>query len=67
MKVLKRFPDLPANAAHMGGLGYKEFMEILDSSPSLCLDTSFTFSQEFYDKIFYENGKKLIAQVTGKD
>lgn len=42
-KVMKRYPNLPANIAHMGGLEYREFMQLLDTCPNLCLDTSFTF------------------------
>jgi predicted TIM-barrel fold metal-dependent hydrolase len=42
-KLLKRFPDLPANVAHMGGLEYGEFVQLLDVYPNLYFDTSYTF------------------------
>lgn len=43
-KVVERYPDLPANVAHMGCWEYKEFIELLDIYPNLYLDTSFSFS-----------------------
>lgn len=108
-KVLKRYPDLPANVAHMGGFEYKEFMDLLEDHPNLILDTSFsfypelefrfnlepdylerhqnqivygsdfpnliypreneiktlldyTFSADFYEKVFYENGKRILQR-----
>lgn len=42
-KVLNRYPDLPANVAHMGALEFKRFMDLLADYPNLYLDTSFTF------------------------
>lgn len=42
-KVLDRFPELPANIPHMGGLEFKRFMDLLDDHPGLYLDTSFSF------------------------
>ncbi|MBI5062184.1 MAG: amidohydrolase family protein, partial [Desulfatitalea sp.] len=42
-KVLRRFPDLPANVAHMGGLEFRPFIELLDDHPHLYLDTDYTF------------------------
>jgi uncharacterized protein len=112
MKLLSRFPDLPANIPHMGGLEFKEFMDILDDHPGLYLDTSYSFwpgfpftfnlepeylekhkdrivygsdfpnvilpregeiegllklelSEEFYDKVFYANGIKLLSDSCG--
>jgi len=106
-KLMKRYPNLPANIAHMGGLEYGEFLLLLDVYPNLYLDTSFTFwpqapwcfdldasllekysdrivygsdfpniflpredeinylhklnlSDDFYKKIFWENGIKLL-------
>ena len=41
--LLRRFPELPVNVAHMGALEYKGFMELLDDHPNLYLDTAFTF------------------------
>ncbi|MBI5896526.1 MAG: amidohydrolase family protein [Desulfobacterales bacterium] len=40
-KVLRRFPHLPANVAHMGGLEFQAFIELLDDHPHLCLDTAY--------------------------
>jgi len=42
-KVLRRFPELPANVAHMGGLEFQTFIELLDDHPHLYLDTAYTF------------------------
>ncbi len=42
-KVLDRFPDLPANIPHMGGLEFEAFLRLLDHHPGLCLDTSYSF------------------------
>jgi hypothetical protein len=42
-KVLRRFPDLPANVAHMGGLEFQAFIELLDDHSRLYLDTAYTF------------------------
>jgi uncharacterized protein len=114
-KLLDRFPDIPANVAHMGALEYRGFMDLLDDHPALYLDTAFAFfrefqgrggfdlgndalerhrerilygsdfpnlimpreseletlmgyglSQEFYDRVFYENGNALINSIIGK-
>jgi len=43
MQVLRRYPDLPANIPHMGGLEFEAFGELLDTHPSLYLDTSYSF------------------------
>lgn len=43
IKLLHRFPDLPANIPHMGGLEFKEFIDLLDGHPNLYLDTAFSF------------------------
>ena len=42
-KLLDRFPDLPANIPHMGGLEFEAFLELLDHHPGLYLDTSYSF------------------------
>jgi predicted TIM-barrel fold metal-dependent hydrolase len=42
-KLLHRFPDLPANIPHMGGLEFEAFLELLDRHPGLYLDTSYSF------------------------
>lgn len=41
--VLKRYPELPANVAHMGAFEYQAFMDLLDDHPQIYLDTAFTF------------------------
>jgi uncharacterized protein len=109
-KLLRRYPDMQANVAHMGAYEYRGFMDLLDKHPGLYLDTSYSFfkdlqgkggydlgngplekykdrilygsdfpnlilpreseletllsydlSPEFYEKVFYENGMKLIS------
>ena len=42
-KLLDRFPDLPANIPHMGGLEFEAFLGLLDDHPGLYLDTSYSF------------------------
>ena len=42
-RLLARYPDLPANIAHMGGLEYAQFGALLDDHPALYLDTAFSF------------------------
>ncbi|MBW1892268.1 MAG: amidohydrolase family protein [Deltaproteobacteria bacterium] len=111
-KMLKKYPDIPANIAHMGALEYKEFMDLLNNHENLYFDTAFTFfknadmgfnldssylelnkdrilygsdfpnlifpreeeintllemglSDEFYQKIFFDNGMKLIDKHSG--
>jgi len=49
MKVLDRFPDLPATIAHLGAHEYAGFMELLDRHPQLYLDTAFCFLPAPYD------------------
>lgn len=110
-KVLKIYPDLPVNVAHMGGMEYKGFLNLLDKHENLIFDTSFSFlpgdgvhfdqgrealekykdkivygsdfpnlilpraeeincladldlSQEFYDKVFWENGISLLPEIS---
>jgi len=112
-KVLKRYPDIPANIAHMGALEFEAFMDLLNAHKNLFFDTSFTFfkqadmgfnlgpeileenkdrivygsdfpnliypreeeiesllemglSDEFYQKVFFQNGMKLIEMHTEK-
>ena len=42
-RLLARYPDLPANIAHMGGLEYDQFGALLDDHPALYMDTAFSF------------------------
>jgi predicted TIM-barrel fold metal-dependent hydrolase len=42
-RVLARYPELPAIVAHMGGLEYGAFGELLDDHPRLMMDTAFAF------------------------
>ena len=42
-KMLKKYPDIPANIAHMGAFECKEFMDLLEDHKNLYFDTSFTF------------------------
>jgi len=41
--VLKRYTELPANIAHMGGFEYQQFMDFLADYKNLYLDTTFSF------------------------
>ena len=42
-RLLDRYPDLPANIPHMGGLEFEAFLGLLDRHPGLYLDTSYSF------------------------
>jgi len=42
-RLLARYPNLPANIAHMGGLEYAQFGALLDDHPALYMDTAFSF------------------------
>ncbi|MFP4476064.1 MAG: amidohydrolase family protein [Desulfatibacillaceae bacterium] len=44
--LLERYPEMPANVAHMGGLEYRGFFELLDEYPNLVFDTSFSFLEK---------------------
>jgi len=108
-KLLKTYPDIPANVAHMGAFECREFMDLLDDHSDLYFDTSFAFfngmdmgfnldpsyleknkdrivygsdfpnlifpreeeidtlvslglSDEFYQKVFFNNGMELIKR-----
>ncbi len=112
VKLMRRYPDLPVNVAHMGGMEFKEFFDLLPDYPNLMFDTAFAYltklghvcdvpadeleryrdrivygsdfpnvifpredeieylaslglSDEFYRKVFYDNGIRLIEQHTG--
>ena len=41
--VLRRYKELPANIAHMGGFEYQTFMDFLEDHDKLFLDTTFSF------------------------
>lgn len=42
-RLLDRYPDLPANVAHMGALEFGAFFGLLEAHPRLFFDTSFSF------------------------
>jgi predicted TIM-barrel fold metal-dependent hydrolase len=110
-RLLKRYPDLPASVAHMGGFEFREFLELTHEHPNLFFDTAFAFltkldficdippeelldysgrivygsdfpnlifpredeveyllsldlPQDFYDRVFWENGINLIESHT---
>jgi hypothetical protein len=48
MKVVKKYPELPATVAHMGAHEYAGFIELLDRCPRLYLDTAFCFMSPPY-------------------
>ena len=109
VKLMRRYPDLPVNVAHMGGTQFTEFFALLDDYPNMVFDTAFAYltklghicevpaddlerhrdrivygsdfpnvifpredeidylvsmglSDEFYRKVFYENGMRLIGK-----
>ena len=61
-KLLDRYPDLPCNIAHMGGLEYMEFLGLLENHNNIYFDTSFTFLPKmapFFDQ------EDLFADLAG--
>jgi len=111
-RLMERYPDLPVNVAHMGGLEFQGFFSLLDQHPHLVFDTSFAYlkklgltcdvspklleekkerilygsdfpnlilpredeieyllglnlSEQFYKKVFFENGMRLIRSHSG--
>ena len=62
MKLLKRYPELPAIVAHMGAYEYKGFMDLLDENPRLYLDTAFAFFKEFDGKGSYDLGGEALER-----
>lgn len=63
-KVLKRYPEIPANIAHMGGLEYGVFMDFLESHENLVMDTAFSFlpgiSYDQGPERLYKNREKIV-------
>lgn len=49
-KLLSRYPDIPANVAHMGAYEYQGFMDLLDDYPDIYLDTSYSFFKDMQGK-----------------
>jgi predicted TIM-barrel fold metal-dependent hydrolase len=47
IKVLAKYPELPAIVAHMGAWEYQGFMDILDDHSGIYLDTAYAFLREF--------------------
>jgi hypothetical protein len=45
-RAMEKFPDLPANVAHLGAHEYRGFLDLLDCYPNMFLDTSFCFLPE---------------------
>jgi uncharacterized protein len=61
-KLIDRYPDLPANIAHMGAYEYRGFMDLLDEHPALFMDTSFSFFKEFQGKGGFDLGGEVLEQ-----
>lgn len=49
-KLLLRYPNMPANVAHMGAYEYQGFMDLLEDHPGIYLDTSYAFFKDFQGK-----------------
>lgn len=45
-EIMRRYPELPVNVAHMGGFEYQAFFDLLDACPNLFFDTAFSFLPE---------------------
>jgi predicted TIM-barrel fold metal-dependent hydrolase len=46
LKLMRRYPTLSVNVAHMGSLEYRSFFELLPDYPGLMFDTSFAFLEK---------------------
>ncbi|NLX50553.1 MAG: amidohydrolase [Deltaproteobacteria bacterium] len=65
-RLLKRYPDLPANIAHMGAFEYREFLELLDAHPNIYLDTAFAFFQEQQGNGAFDQGGAMLEKYKGR-
>jgi len=63
-KLMERYPELPCNVAHMGGLEYGDFMQLLDYCPRMYLDTSFSFFPD--DSAGHKVGFNLPREILEK-
>ncbi len=54
--VLARYPDLPANIAHMGAFEFRGFFDLLDNHPNLFVDTSYCFLPDNFRMYTLGNG-----------
>jgi len=61
-KLIKRYPGLLANIAHMGAFEYGGFMELLDEYPGLYLDTAFAFFKEFNGQGTFDLGAEILER-----
>jgi predicted TIM-barrel fold metal-dependent hydrolase len=61
-KLIDRYPDLPANIAHMGAYEYRGFMDLLGEHPALFMDTSFSFFKEFQGRGGFDLGGEVLEQ-----
>lgn len=61
-KLLERYPELPANVAHMGALEYRGFMDLLDDHPAIRFDTAFAFFKEFQGKGGFDLGNEVLEK-----
>ncbi len=62
--VLERYPELPANIAHMGAFEFSETFDLLDTHPGLVLDTSFCFLPGHYR--MYKLGNDLLERISSR-
>ncbi|HOT45250.1 MAG TPA: amidohydrolase family protein [Spirochaetota bacterium] len=61
-KLLDRYPDIPANVAHMGAMEYRGFMDLLEDHPALYLDTAFAFFREFQGRGGFNLGNEELEK-----
>jgi predicted TIM-barrel fold metal-dependent hydrolase len=61
-KLLKHYPSLAVNVAHMGAYEYGGFMELLDDHPGLYLDTAFAFFREFQGMGMFDLGSEALVR-----
>lgn len=46
LPLIRRYPQLPANIAHLGGFEFEPFFELLGDHKNLMMDTAFCFYKE---------------------
>jgi len=61
-KLLLRYPDIPANVAHMGAYEYQGFMDLLDDHLGLYLDTSYAFFKDMQGEGGFDLGNAPLEK-----
>lgn len=63
-KVLKRYPGLHLNIAHMGAFEFQDTFDLLEEYPGVCLDTSYCFLPDSFRMFRMENS--VLERLKGR-